>query len=134
MNDYLASLLLYAVPANLIAVPIMIRGRRKVQWNAFEYPFIYLPWLAFMSLTMVIFGGLDQVPEMSGIKTFILVLQSIGSGVMGGLILLPRLMIDKPKLKPVTTTAISATIIAVLYTKFRMMLFIVIEALSTVAA
>lgn len=134
MNDYLASLLLYAIPANLIAIPIMIRGRRKVKWNAFEYPFIYLPWLAFLSLTMVIFGGLDQVPEMSGIKTFILVLQSIGSGVMGGLILLPRLMIDKPKLKPVTTTAISATIIAVLYTKFRMMLFIVIEALSTVAA
>jgi len=134
MNDYLASLLLYAIPANLIAIPIMVRGRRKAHWNAFEYPFIYLPWLGFIALTTVIFGGLDQVPEMSGIKTFILVLQSIGSGVMGGLVLLPRVMIDKPKLRPVTITALTSVIVAILYTKFRMMLFIVVEALSTVAA
>ncbi|MFQ5581781.1 MAG: hypothetical protein ACE5F3_04020, partial [Mariprofundaceae bacterium] len=78
-------------------------------------------------------GGLDQVPEMAGIKTFILVLQSIGSGIMGGLILLPRLMIRQPKLQPLTITALSATGVAVLYTKFRMMLFIMIEALSTAA-
>ncbi|MFQ5582340.1 MAG: hypothetical protein ACE5F3_06945, partial [Mariprofundaceae bacterium] len=73
MNDYFVSLVLYAIPANLIAIPIMLRGRKKVQWSMFEYPFIYLPWLAFIGLTMVIFGGLDQVPEMAGIKTFILV-------------------------------------------------------------
>lgn len=134
MNDYFVSLVLYAIPANLIAIPIMLRGRKKVQWSMFEYPFIYLPWLAFIGLTMVIFGGLDQVPEMAGIKTFILVLQSIGSGIMGGLILLPRAMIDKPKLRPVTITALSATVVAVLYAKFRMMLFIMIEALATAAA
>jgi hypothetical protein len=133
MNDYLLSFILYAVPANLIAIPIMFRGRRRVQWHPFEYPFIYLPWVAFISLAMVIFGGFEQMPEMSGIKTFILILQSIGSGVMGGIILLPRLVIKEQKLHPVTITALSGVCVAVLYTKFRMMLFIIIEGLSSVA-
>lgn len=134
MNDYLASLLLYAIPANLIAIPIMVRGRKRVKWHLFEYPFIYLPWFAFISLAMVIFGGFEQMPEMSSIKTFILILQSIGSGVMGGIILLPRLVIREQKLHPVTITALSGVCVAVLYTKFRMMLFIIIEGLSSAAS
>jgi len=65
------------------------------------------------------------------VKVFLIVFQSIGSGLMGGLVLMPRLAI-KSKLSPLAITAISATCIAVLYTKFRMMLFIMVEALTTV--
>ena len=134
MNDYLISFLFYAIPANLIAIAIVIAGKKKMQvkWHPMEYFFIYLPWLAFIALTYVIFGSLDDVPEVGAIKVFLLVFQSIGSGLMGGLVLAPRLAIKKSKLSPLTITAISATCVAVLYAKFRMMLFIMIEAISTV--
>ncbi|MFQ5355530.1 MAG: hypothetical protein ACE5DY_03390 [Mariprofundaceae bacterium] len=134
MNDYLLSFCLYAIAANLIAIPVMIRGRKKVQWHRVEYLFIYVPWFAFVALAMVVFGGLDQLPEISSIKTFIVVLQSIGSGVMGGLILLPRMAIKKPKLHPVMITALSSLVVAIIYTKFRMMLFIMIAALSSASS
>ena len=104
----------------------------QVTWHPAEYLFIYLPWLAFIALTYVIFGGLDNVPELGAIKVFLLFFQSIGSGLMGGLVLMPRLVIKKSEFSSLTITAISATCIAILYTKFRMMLFIMIEAISTV--
>ena len=136
MNDYLVSFLFYAVPANLVAAAIVIAGVKKMQakWHPAEYLFIYLPWLAFMALTYVIFGSLDSVPEVGAIKVFLLVFQSIGSGLMGGLVLMPRLVIKKSKLSSLSITAISAICIAVLYTKFRMMLFIMIEAISTITS
>lgn len=135
MNDYLISFLFYAVPANLIAAAVVVAGTKKfqAQWHPVEYILIYLPWLAFIALTLVIFGGLDAVPELGVIKVFLLVFQSIGAGLMGGLVLLPRLIARNSTLKPLTITTISAVCIALLYTKFRMMLFIMVEAISTVA-
>jgi len=131
MNDYLISFILYAIPANIIAIPIMLFGRRRIKWDPLEYPFIYLPWFAFITLTVVIFGGLDHVPELSAAKMFLLVFQSLGSGVMGGLIVLPRLAIKNQKLHPVAITAISAFVVALLYVKFRVLLFIIVESMSS---
>jgi len=48
--------------------------------------------------------------------------------------LLPGLAIKNQKLQPVAITATSAFIVALLYVKFRMMLFIVVAGLSSVAA
>ena len=131
MNDYLLSLIFYLVPANLIAITIIFLGRRKdVHFNFIEYLFIYLPWVGFIALTLVIFGSLDAVPTMPVIKVFLLILQSIGSGVMGGAILMPRLVMRDSEMHPIAITAISGVLITVLYVKFRMMLFIMIEGLS----
>ncbi len=134
MNDYLVSFLFYAVPANIIAGAIVFAGVKRMQakWHPSEYLFIYLPWLGYIGLTLVIFGDLNKVPELGAVKVFLTIFQSIGSGLMGGLVLAPRLVIKKSKLSPLTITAISATCVTILYTKFRMMLFIMIEALSTV--
>jgi len=132
MNDYLTSLLFYLVPANMIAITIMFLGRRKnVHFHFIEYLFIYLPWVGFIALTVVIFGSLDAVPSMPVIKIFLLILQSIGAGVMGGAILMPRLVMRDSEMHPIAITAISATLITVLYVKFRMMLFIMVEGLSS---
>jgi len=134
MNDYLISFILYAIPANIIAIPIMLFGRRRIKWDPFEYPFIYLPWVAFIALTIVIFGGLDHVPSLSAAKAFLLVFQSLGSGVMGGLTVLPRLAIKSQKLHPIAITAISAFVVALLYVKFRVLLFIIVESMSSSAS
>ena len=132
MNDYFLSFLLYMVPANMIAITIIFLGRRKgVHFNLFEYLFIYLPWFGFIALTLVIFGSLDAVPSVPAIKVFLLLLQSIGSGVMGGAILMPRLVMKESTMAPLAITAISGTLITVLYVKFRMMLFIMLEGLSS---
>ncbi|ATX81585.1 hypothetical protein Ga0123462_0715 [Mariprofundus ferrinatatus] len=131
MNDYLVSFLFYLVPANVLAITIILLGRRKdVYFSFIEYLLIYLPWAGFIALTLVIFGGLDKVPSLPVIKVFLIVLQSIGAGVMGGAILMPRLVMRDSKMRPLGITAISATLITVLYVKFRMMLFIMVEGLS----
>jgi len=132
MNDYLVSFLFYLVPANILAIAIIFLGRRKdVHISFIEYLFIYLPWVGFVALTLVIFGSLDAVPSIPAIKIFLVILQSIGSGVMGGAILMPRLVMKDSTMHPVAITAISATLITVLYVKFRMMLFIMLEGLSS---
>ena len=132
MNDYLVSFLIYMVPANLIAIAVIFLGRRKgIHFHSIEYLFIYLPWLGFITLTLVIFGSLDGVPSMPVIKVFLLMLQSLGSGVMGGAILMPRLVMRDSTMHPIAITAISGTLVTVLYVKFRMMLFIMIEGLSS---
>jgi len=133
MNDYLFSFMLYAVPANLITVPIMVFGRKRVRWHVLEYPFIYLPWLAFIALMMVIFGRFGQVQTSTGVRAFLLILQSIGSGIMGGVILLPRLFIKQQKLSPVLVTIISAFTVALLYVWFRALLFIMVAGMSQVS-
>jgi len=138
MDMYFTSLLLYAIPANIVAAFILVLGRkkmplgkRKVDWHPAEYMLIYLPWFGFIGLTMVIFGGLNQVPDYAGIRTFILVLQSIGSGIMGGLILLPRLFVETDKWPRLQVSGISAFVVSLLYVKFRMMLFIMIAGLTS---
>jgi len=130
MNDYLISFMLYAISANIIAIPIMFFGRRRLKWDPLEYLFIYLPWIAFIALTVANFGGLDHVSELSATKTFLLVFQSLAVGVMGGLIVLPRLVIKNHKFHPVTFTAISAFIIALLYVKFGLLMFMIIGGVS----
>ena len=131
MNDYLVSFLFYLVPANMIAVAIILLGHRKnVRFHFIEYLFFYLPWFGFIALTIVIFGSMDAVPSMPVIKVFLIILQSIGSGVMGGAILMPRLVMKDSEMHPIAITAISATLITVLYVKFRMMLFIMVAGLS----
>lgn len=65
-----------------------------------------------MALTLVIFGSLDAVASMPVIKVFLLVMRD-------------------SKMNPIAITAISATLITVLYVKFRMLLFIMIEVLSS---
>ncbi|MDQ6960557.1 MAG: hypothetical protein Q9M27_05950 [Mariprofundaceae bacterium] len=134
MHGYLVSFLLYAIPANAIAVPVLMFGRRKVRWHILEYPLIYLPWVAFIALTVTIFGGMDKLPELSAAKIFLLVFQSLGSGVMGGMILLPRLAIRNQTMYPVAITATSAFVVALLYVKFRMVLFIVVPGASSAAS
>lgn len=79
MDIYFTSFLLYAIPVNLLAITIMIMGKRKLQveWLPIEYFFIYLPWLAFIALATTVFGSLDQVPGHSSLRAFVMILQSI---------------------------------------------------------
>jgi len=131
MDIYFTSFLLYAIPVNLLAITIMIMGKRKLQveWLPIEYFFIYLPWLAFIALATTVFGSLDQVPGHSSLRTFIMILQSIASGLMGGLVLLPRVIARSKKWKPLYITGLSALVVSLLYVKFRVLLFIAVAAL-----
>ncbi len=52
---------------------------------------------------------------------------------MGGMILLPRLAIRNPKMRPVAITTTSAFVVALLYVKFRMVLFLIVAGVSSVA-
>lgn len=133
MNPYLLSFLLYAVPANIIAGMILLFGRRRqVRWLAVEYPFIYLPWLAFLVLVTLVFGGIESTPNNPKFMQAIVVLQSFGSGIMGGAVLFPRLLIPAGcRRRILTVTFASACVVSFLYVQFRVILFIVLETLGT---
>lgn len=132
LSPYLLSFLLYAVPANIIAAIVVLIGRRRqVQWLASEYPFVYLPWLAFLALAVLVFGGLESLPGKPNFMQTIVVLQSFAAGIMGGTVLLPRLLFPTASRRRILTiTGASACAHAVLYVQLRVFLFLVLENMA----
>ncbi len=94
MNPYLLSFLIFSFVANIVGGLIFFKGKKNHSaWLPFEYLIIYTPWLAFLLLAKVFFGGLETLWENPGLHA-ILILQSVAAGTFGGFILLPRMMIE----------------------------------------
>jgi len=116
MNSTIISITIYLFAANLVAGGIYVFGQKKVGLLWIEYPFIYMPWLAFMML-LPSFSTLPGVADSDlSLKYFLLMVQGFSCGIFGGLVLLPRFWIKADttaqKLK---ITLISSLIVTVLY-------------------
>lgn len=128
MDSYLLSFTLYAVPANLIGGMFYVVGKQKAGLLKAEYPFIYLPWLALVVLSWGFFDVADQFHEIS-LRVFILVLQSVGCGVLGGLVLWPRFIFPvDTTYEKLRLTCISALAAVGIYIVTRILLFSAIRA------
>jgi hypothetical protein len=104
-------------------------GREKAQFLTVEYFFIYIPFLAFLALMILFSDSLTVIPNTSGMNV-IYVLQSVGSGVTGGLVLLPRLIFVSNSTKgKLLITSISALVVAVFYFLLRFLLLSVLASL-----
>jgi len=125
MRTYLLSFLVFAAAANVVALPLIYLERRKGQHcHPAEYLMIYLTWLMFVALIGFIFHGLDAAfTEWRISRAF-----SIGffavAGIMGGLSLLPKLLLIRRKVNPVIVTVVTSIIIAVTFTKFSVLIFL----------
>lgn len=123
MNIYLTSLLIYAIPANLIAGIIMYAGRKNAQWRPVEYAFIYLPWLLAVSLIVFIFGSLDAAVAKTDISPGLFRFFSIAGGMLGAVALLPRIYFIKLREHWLVGTSIISFLAAITFVKLIMLIF-----------
>ena len=130
MNSYLFSLLVYAIPANVLAAAIMVAGRKRAEWHVLEYGFIYLPWLLAMSLVIFLFGSLDAGLEQSGLATTMLKVFSVIGGLLGGLALLPRVFIKSSNNHRLLFMTLSASLASILFVKFILLIAIFMPGLT----
>jgi len=116
VSSTIISITIYLFAANLVAGGIYIFGQKKAGLLWIEYPFIYMPWLAFM-LILPSFSTIPGVAENDlALQYFLLMVQGFSCGIFGGMVLLPRFWIKADttaqKLK---ITFISSLVVTILY-------------------
>jgi len=124
MNLYLYSLLIYAIPANLmVGLTIWVTRKYPMQWSKFEYLWIYLTWLVTILLADFVFEGLEHAAEQMGVTDTFLAVLFVIAGLMGGLSMLPRIFFKEYVNYRVLITSISSFIIATLFNKLVLLIF-----------
>lgn len=128
MSLYLTSLLIFAIPANLVAWIIVRLGRKDgLKYSVMEYLFIYFPWVLPIGLAVFTFDGLEATVEKLNVSpTFLTVLFVIG-GIFGGLSFLTRLIFSKYKLHAFQTTSLTSLVLSTIFVKFILLIFIFIS-------
>jgi hypothetical protein len=119
MSNLLFSLLLYTVPATLVAGFLTARGKSSgLFWHPAEFALIFLPWPVMQLVAIIFFGSLDQALEASAFVREWYVLFSIVGGFLGGLSLAARLMFRKARLPGVVITGLWALFLSVFNVQF----------------
>ncbi len=128
MNLYLFSLLIFAIPANIVAGLTIWRGRQVgLQWSVIEYLLIYFTWTMNVALIYFVFGGLEEVLLELEIGRTFLGWMMVGAGVLGGLSLVPRLYFRKHPEYAILITSISSFLFAVIFAKFGLLFFLLAD-------
>jgi len=125
MNAYLLSFVAFSIAANAVALPLIYLERRKGQHcHPSEYIMIYLTWFMFVALVGFVFHGLGAAfAEWKISTTFSIVFFTI-AGILGGLSLLPKLLLIRRKVNPLIVTIVTSIFIAVAFTKFSVLIFL----------
>jgi len=128
MNLYLFSLLIFAIPANIVAGLTIWRGRKSgLKWNVIEYLLIYFTWGMSILLIRFVFGGLEELLQELAIGRTFLAWVMAGGGVLGGLTLVPRLYFKKYPEYAILITSVSAFMFAVIFAKFGLLFFLLAD-------
>ena len=128
MNLYLFSLLIFAIPANLIAGLTIWRGKRLgMKWSIIEYVLVYFTWAMNIALIYFVFGGLEEALVELEIGRAFLAWMMVGAGVIGGLTLIPRFYFKNYPQYAILITSISSFIFAVFYAKFGLLFFLLAD-------
>jgi len=124
MNLYLTSLLIFAIPANLmVGLTIWLTRKDEMRWSPFEYLWIYLTWLVTILLADFVFEGLENAAQQMEVSHAYLTWMFIIAGLMGGLSMLPRIYFKEHTNYRMLITPISSFIIATLYNKLVLLIF-----------
>jgi cytochrome bd-type quinol oxidase subunit 2 len=125
MNLYLSSLLVFAIPANLVAGLIVWLGRKEgLKWSVMEYLFIYLAWVLPVALALFAFDGLNNAVRELDVGPVFLTAMFMIAGVLGGLSFLPRFIFFKHKLHAFLVTSISSLVLSTFFVKFVLLVFL----------
>ena len=124
MNLFITSLLIFAIPANLIVWLIVRLGRKEgLTWSVAEYLCIYLAWVLPVGAAEVAFGGLGNAMAEFDVSSTVHIIMFVIAGIAGGLSYLPRYIFSKHKLLPLVTTSITSLILSTFYVKFAMIVY-----------
>jgi len=125
MNLYLSSLLIFAIPANLVAWLIVRLSRKDgLKWSVMEYLFIYLAWALPIGLTIFAFDGLEQAVEQLEMGQGFMITLFVIAGIMGGLCFLPRLIFAKYEIYPLIMTSVASLVMSTFFVKLVLLIFL----------
>jgi len=123
MSDIVILFTIYFLAANLVAGGIYVFGQKRLGLLWFEYPFIYMPWLAMI----VMLGDFSRIPGAAdagvSLKYFLLLVQGFSCGILGGAALLARFFFAAATaLDKLKVTLLSSLTVAVLFLVSRIIL------------
>lgn len=128
MSNVVMLFTIYFLAANLVAGVIYLFGQKKAGLLWYEYPFIYMPWLA-MLLMLDDFASLPGVAGTDiSLKYFLLLVQGFSCGILGGAILLPRFFLRAENVfEKLKVTFLSGLVVSLLYLISRYLLLEMIK-------
>jgi len=125
MDAYLQSLIPYTIVANIVALPLILLGRKfGLRCHPVEYVMIYFSWLVFVLLVGSVFDDLNHA--MAELQVSSSELNTVFGivGFFAGLSLLPKVFFAKKKTNTVLITSLTAIFVAVICAKFVVLAFL----------
>ena len=125
MDAYLHTLIAYAIVANIVALPLILLGRKfDLRCHPAEYLMIYFTWLVFVLLVGSVFDDLNHAMVKLEVSDAELNTIFGVAGFFAGLSLLPKIFFSGKKANSVLITSLTAIFISVIYAKFAVLAFL----------
>ncbi|ATX82872.1 hypothetical protein Ga0123462_2035 [Mariprofundus ferrinatatus] len=125
MDAYLHSLIAYAIAANLVALPLILIGRKfDLRCHPIEYLALYFNWAVFVLLVGSVFDDLNHAMLELEVSDAELNTVFGVAGFFAGLSLLPKIFFAKKKANTILITSLTAIFISVIYAKFAVLAFL----------
>jgi len=113
MSPTMIILTSYTIPACILAGLTGWVGReRGIHLKAYEYIFIYMPFLFVAVHVATLFGSIDLGVAEMGMHPVAVILIAITGGLLGGGSLIPRLFVKADDIKPVVVSSSSAFLVS----------------------
>lgn len=131
MSPTMIILTSYSIPAWVLAGLTGWVGReRGVDIKAYEYVFIYLPFLFITVHVATLFGSIDNGVVEMGMHPVAVVLIAITGGLLGGASLIPRLFVTADDIKPIVVSSSSSFLVALFCLKMFFLAVVIANPMS----
>ena len=125
MDAYLHSLIAYAIVVNIIAIPLILLGRKfGLRCHPFEYVVLYLCWGVFVLLVGSVFNDLNDAMVQLDVSNGALNAIFGVAGFLAGLSLLPKILFANKGANSTLLTSLTSVCISVIYAKFAVIAFL----------
>ncbi|OIO74672.1 MAG: hypothetical protein AUJ57_01860 [Zetaproteobacteria bacterium CG1_02_53_45] len=125
MDAYLHSLIIFAIAGNIVALPLILLGRRfGLGCHPVEYLALYINWLVFVLLVGSVFADLNEAMVKLEVGDTELNIVFGIAGVLSGLSFLPKILFSKAKANSILITCMTSVFITIIYSKFAVLAFL----------
>ena len=125
MDAYLHSLIIFAIAGNIVALPLILLGRKfGLRCHPVEYLALYINWLVFVLLVGSVFEDLNHaMVELEVGKTEMNIVFGV-AGFLSGLSFLPKILFSSKKVNSILVTSMTSIFITIIYAKFAVLAFL----------
>ena len=115
MDAYLHSLIAYAIVANIVAIPLILLGRKfSLRCHPIEYVMLYFCWLVFVLLVGSVFDDLNHAMVKLEVSSAELNTVFGIAGFFAGPSLMPKIFFANKQANTVLITSLTAIFVAVI--------------------